>query len=155
MDVRNRAGEDTLNAPQQLARNQDRASAASVAGWTWTQQVDDLADFRCLVPDLPGFGLSGDIGWLSLPDTADRVADMIRAQTPDGRAHVVGLSLGGLVGLHLAVRHPDSLRTLLVSGVPLDSLSAPLRLANRLLAWLYVQLWGAPVVARALGMPDE
>lgn len=72
----------------------------------WTQQVDDLAEYHCLVPDLPGFGHSADDNWLSLADTADRVADVIRAQTPDGRAHDVGLSLGGLVGLHLAVRHP-------------------------------------------------
>ena len=70
------------------------------------------------------------------------MADVIRTQTPDGRAHVVGFSLGGLVGLHLAVRHPDAVRTLLASGVPLGSLSTPLRLANRLLAWLYVKPWG-------------
>lgn len=128
---------------------------AMVAGWMWERQVDDLAEFCCLVPDLPGFGLSGDDAWVSLADTADRVADLIRAETPHGRAHVVGLSLGGLVGLHLAVRHPDAVRTLMVSGVPLGSLSPPLRLANRLLAWLYATSWGAPVVARALGMPDE
>lgn len=128
---------------------------AMVAGWMWTQQVDDLAEFRCLVPDLPGFGLSGDEVWLSLADTADQVAEVIRAETPDGRANVVGLSLGGLVGLHLAVRHPGAVRTLLVSGVPLGGLSTPLRIANRLLAWLYLQPWGAPGVARAFGMPDE
>lgn len=128
---------------------------AMVAGWMWTQQVDDLREYHCLVPDLPGFGLSSDDGWFGLADTADRVAAMIRAETPDGRAHVVGLSLGGLVGLHLTVRHPDVVRTLLVSGVPMGSLSTPLRLANRLLGWLYVKPWGAPLVARAFGMPDE
>src|SRR5918995_4162790 len=67
----------------------------------------------------------------------------------------VGLSLGGLVGLHIVARHPDAVRSLLVSGVPFGSLSVPLRVANRLLLWLYCRRWGAAVVARVFRMPDE
>ena len=52
-------------------------------------------------------------------------------------------------------RHPDAVRSLLVSGVPFGSLSVPLRVANRLLLWLYCRRWGAAVVARVFRMPDE
>jgi pimeloyl-ACP methyl ester carboxylesterase len=128
---------------------------AMVAGWMWTQQAEDLAEYRCLLPDLPGFDHSGGERWTSLASTADRVADLIRAEAPEGRAAVVGLSLGGLVGLHLAARHPSAVSSLLVSGVPLGSIPGPLRVANRGLAWLYGRRWGAGLAARAFGMPDE
>ena len=37
---------------------------AMVAGWMWTEQVQGLAEYRCLVPDLPGMGRSGDDTWV-------------------------------------------------------------------------------------------
>ena len=36
-----------------------------VAGWMWMGQVQDLSEFRCLLPDLPGIRLlpvSGEPG---------------------------------------------------------------------------------------------
>lgn len=128
---------------------------AMVAGWMWRQQVQDLPEYRCLVPDLPGFGHSGHETWQSLADTADQVAAMIHAEAAGSRAHVVGLSLGGLVALHLAVRHPTAVRSTLVSGVPMGELSRSIRAANALLTSLYVRPRGARLVARAFGMPDE
>lgn len=123
---------------------------AMVAGWMWTQQAADLSDYRCVVPDLPGFGASVTEEWLSLSATADQVAALIRDEYHGGSAHVVGLSLGGLVGLHTVAKHPDAVRSLLASGVPSGSLSPPLLIANRLLLWLYCRPWGAAVVARVL-----
>lgn len=128
---------------------------AMVAGWMWSQQVHDLHEYRCLVPDLPGFGHSGHQTWTSLADAADGVADVIRAETSQSRAHVVGLSLGGLVALHLAVRHPDVVRGTLVSGVPRGQLTRSMRAANMLLTWLYFRPRGTALVARAFGLPDQ
>lgn len=84
-----------------------------------------------------------------------RDRDLLTGKCPSGPADVVGLSLGGLVGLHLAVRRPDFVRSLLVSGVPLGDIAWPLRVANRLLSRLYARPWSAHLVARAFGMPDE
>lgn len=126
-----------------------------VGGWMWAQQAEDLGEYRCLIPDLPGFDHSGTQRWVSLSDTADQVADIVRAETREAPADVVGLSLGGLVGLHLAVRHPCAVRSLLVSGVPLGAITWPVRTANRVLTRLYHRPRGAEIVARAFGMPDE
>ncbi|MFW6600128.1 alpha/beta fold hydrolase [Propionibacteriaceae bacterium Y2011] len=41
---------------------------------------------------------------------------LIRTRSTDGRAHVVGLSLGGLVAVQLIHRHPDLVRTCTISG---------------------------------------
>jgi pimeloyl-ACP methyl ester carboxylesterase len=80
---------------------------------------------------------------------------MVAARSGSGTAHVVGLSLGGIIGLNLAVRHPEAVRSLLVSGVPYGTLGWPLKLTNHVLSWLYGRPWGARMVARAFGMPDE
>jgi pimeloyl-ACP methyl ester carboxylesterase len=124
---------------------------ALVGGWMWTQQAEDLAEYRCLLPNLPGFDHSGTKPWISLASTADEVADLIRAEVPDGQAAVVGLSLGGLVGLHLAVRHPPVVSSPLVSAVPA---STPFYLDERSGQWRLAApghgRWAAHLLPRAI-----
>jgi pimeloyl-ACP methyl ester carboxylesterase len=103
------------------------------SGWMWWQQIAALADFHCLNVDLPGHGKSNQVPWVSLTDTADQIAVLIQARTANGRAHVVGLSLGGQIGLILLERHAEILDRVVISGVT----SAPW--PNR--ALLYPQLW--------------
>lgn len=126
-----------------------------VAGWMWMGQVEDLPEYRCLLPDLPGIGRSGRETWTSFAETADRVAEMILDRCPDGSAHLVGLSLGGIIGLHVAARHPERVRSVIVSGVPYGTVPLPLRLISRVMLWLYGRAWGARLVARVFGIPDE
>lgn len=76
---------------------------AGVSGWMWARQAAALAgDLHLLIPDLPGHGRSNQLPWTSIADTAAMITELVAARTEDGRAHVVGLSLGGYVGLHLA-----------------------------------------------------
>lgn len=126
-----------------------------VAGWMWTSQVEELAEYRCIVPDLPGMGMSGDVPWQSLADTSDRLAEIIRAQCAAGKAHLVGLSLGGVVALHLLSRHPELIESVIVSGVPHGKVPLGLRLLSRVMLSLYCRPWGAGVIARMLGIPHD
>jgi pimeloyl-ACP methyl ester carboxylesterase len=126
-----------------------------VGGWMWLGQVDGLPRHRCLLPDLPGIGRSADAAWVSFADAADRVTELIRARCSDGSAHVVGLSLGGILGLHLAAQHPEVVRSLLVSGVPQGKVSPGLRVLSRAGIWLYRRPWGARLTARLIGIPDD
>ena len=128
---------------------------AMVAGWMWREQADALTDHCCFLPDLPGWGRSAEHGWRSLADTAEQIAALIAGECDGGRAHVVGLSLGGLVGLHLAAQTPERVRSLMVSGVPMGRVRGPLQWLNRAFAGLYARPWGAGVVATAFGLPDD
>ncbi|HET9494669.1 MAG TPA: alpha/beta hydrolase [Chloroflexia bacterium] len=87
------------------------------SGWMWGRQIAALADFHCMTVDLPGHGKSNRVPWISLADTADQVAELIQARAADGRAHVVGLSLGGQVALVLLERHTGVLQSAVISGV--------------------------------------
>jgi pimeloyl-ACP methyl ester carboxylesterase len=126
-----------------------------VAGWMWMGQVGDLPDYRCLIPDFPGFHRSAEEEWISFADTADRVAEMIKHRCVDETAHIVGLSLGGIIGLNLTVRHPGTVRSLIISGVPYGTVPPLLKALSRAMLWLYNRAWGARFVAHIFGIPAD
>jgi pimeloyl-ACP methyl ester carboxylesterase len=100
----------------------------------WQPQIERLShDYHCLAPDLPEHGQSTDIGLLTLENTSRVVANLIREKTPHGRAHVVGLSLGGLAALGLLRDEPEVIDHLLVSGCGTAARLGPIIAAGSLL----------------------
>lgn len=96
----------------------------------WAAQMTELRDaYRVMAVDLPGHGTEHDRPF-TLEDAADHVAARIGEVARDGRAVVVGLSLGGYVAMTLAARHPHVVRGLVLSGAsaePLRWRAAPYR----------------------------
>jgi 3-oxoadipate enol-lactonase len=70
---------------------------------------------RVIRPDLPGSGRSRASGPLSIQLFVDRVAAAARVLGVE-RGHVTGHSLGAIVSLHLAARHPSLVRSLALFG---------------------------------------
>jgi pimeloyl-ACP methyl ester carboxylesterase len=126
----------------------------NVAGWMWGEQVPAFGDFHSIVPDLPGFGASNDEPWPGMPAAADRVAELIRDRA-DGHAHVVGLSLGAGVGLHLALRHPEVVDSLLISSTSVVAPSLATRVTGRAMLANWNRRWFWHALARGYGLPDD
>jgi pimeloyl-ACP methyl ester carboxylesterase len=101
-----------------------------VTGRMWHRHVAALSDYRCLAPDLPGHGLSRSSPWVSREETAGLIAQHIR-QLPAGRAHVVGLSLGGSIAFEMVARTPDLVDHAVIDGCAAmgSRLAAPAKLA--------------------------
>lgn len=81
----------------------------------WEPQLMSLSDrWRCVAWDMPGYGASlvseGPLTFPSLAEAAVRLLDTLNAH----KAALVGLSMGGMVGLHIAINHPDRLSSLVV-----------------------------------------
>jgi pimeloyl-ACP methyl ester carboxylesterase len=127
----------------------------NVAGWMWDAQVHGLADYHVLVPDLPGFGASNHLPWQSLADTADQVAELIRARAHGGEAHVVGLSLGAILGTVLLARHPEVARSGMLTGAALQGV----RGFTRWTGLAQLRFWKSPgywkLLARAFRIPAD
>lgn len=87
-----------------------------LSGRMWQPQLEQLADYYCLAPDLPEQGKSVNEGPFNLDDTARRVVELINERIPSRRAHLVGLSLGGAVALNIMRIAPETVDHVIVSG---------------------------------------
>ncbi len=87
--------------------------------WLWLHQA--APDITLLAPDLRGradsLGLGGPYSM------AQHVADLVDLLDARGldRCHVVGMSMGGFVAVHLATRHPERVASLVLvdGGAPM------------------------------------
>jgi pimeloyl-ACP methyl ester carboxylesterase len=68
-----------------------------LSGRMWLPQLEVLAEFHCLAPDLPEHGLSQAVRPFSMDDCVRRLGSLVREAAPGGRTYVVGLSFGGVV----------------------------------------------------------
>src|SRR6188474_2213677 len=84
------------------------------AATNWTLVAPALAErCRVLVPELPGHG--GSSALPGPPERLDPYADRMAALL-DEPAVVAGHSFGAVVALRMAIRHPELIRGLLLSG---------------------------------------
>jgi 3-oxoadipate enol-lactonase len=79
----------------------------------WDHQVETLSTrYRCIAYDLLGHGGSATgQGEYSLEDEADNLHALM-AELDASPAHVVGLSMGGMVAMRLALAHAGDVRSL-------------------------------------------
>jgi haloalkane dehalogenase len=84
----------------------------------WRKVIPPVRDagFRCVAPDLAGFGRSDkpvDIGWYSY-DRHTSIASTLLEDLDLRDATMVVHDWGGIIGLRLAVEHPDRIARLVV-----------------------------------------
>ena len=124
-------------------------SGPGVSAWAnWRLLIGDLAaDYRCLAPDMAGFGYSpvpqdwqhGRDAWLG------QLVDFLDALGL-AKVHVIGNSFGGSMALALAIAHPERVERLVLMG----SVGVPFTLTEGLDA-----VWGyTPSVERMRALLD-
>jgi 3-oxoadipate enol-lactonase len=109
---------------------------------SWTLQIPALSEagFRPVAPDAPGFGQSryDGCGW-NLRGVAAQLADLL-GELGAGPAHIVGLSMGGVIAQQFALDFP-----LLTRKLVLVSCFSVLRPDN-LNGWVYFMIRAATVL---------
>jgi pimeloyl-ACP methyl ester carboxylesterase len=85
--------------------------------FAWAHQVPAFAEqYKVLVPEQRGRGRTPDVeGPLSYQAMADDTIDFLQ-RTVGERAHIVGASDGGIVGLLVALQRPDLVKRLVTMG---------------------------------------
>lgn len=116
----------------------------------WTPQLRRLSDrFRCVAVDLPGHGRRSDEAF-TLESAVAAVAEAIDTEVPDGRAVLVGLSLGGYVAIEAAEARPDLVVGLVLAGCSAEAFG-PHEVLFRLYATLLARTPGR-LLARLDGL---
>ncbi|WP_105104047.1 alpha/beta fold hydrolase [Microbulbifer pacificus] len=121
-------------------------------GTDWGPQINGLAnEYRVLTLDFPGHGDSDPIhAPVSMADLAGDVRALLdHLQIP--RAHVVGLSLGGMVLFQLLADSPDRLRSITVINSGPGLTSGQWRMSF-LVAFrtLLIRTFGLPMLAKKI-----
>ena len=126
----------------------------------WAPQVEALsAQFRVVTYDVRGHGqTSKPAGSYSVPQFAGDAASLIEALGL-GAVHLVGLSMGGMIGFQLAADRPDLVRSLVIvnSGPEMILRTRKERLAIAQRRWIIrlmgMRAWGKVLADRLL--PSE
>jgi pimeloyl-ACP methyl ester carboxylesterase len=92
-------------------------SGPGVTGWRNFRGILPAfaKQFRCLILEFPGFGVSDDVGGHPMVDAQSSVAPFLDAIGVD-RVDIVGNSMGGGVGINFAIHHADRVGKLVTIG---------------------------------------
>lgn len=83
----------------------------------WRMQMEELqSEYYCLAPDLPGHGKSASEPFESAKVVAEKIAAIVVEKVPSKRAHVVGLSFGGVIAQAMLTHTPAVLNKVILSG---------------------------------------
>ena len=119
----------------------------------WVGQLPLARSYRLILPDQRGFGASscpaGSQGPASIEQLADDAAALLEGLGLEEPVAVCGLSLGGYVAQHLAVRHPRLVGSLILVDTKLEADTPEARAGRGELAAKVSRL-GQEVVARAM-----
>ncbi len=132
---------------------------AGMAGWMWDMQREAFPDMRALVVDLPDHGSAAGVPFSSVEDEADGLAGLLEERGLQGRAHLVGHSLGAKIVLCAVARHGGLARSAVISS----ALTRPSALASMmdsralstLSAWMLRNEALARMQGRQFGFPTE
>ena len=115
-----------------------------IHGWpmssaTFTSLADALPHVNVVSPDLPGFGGASDDGFdHSMDAYADYICELAAALPAP--IHLLGLSMGGKIAMHIAARQPAWLQSLilLAPSYPDATIVSPDALTSQLAAFANV-----------------
>lgn len=124
-----------------------------MSGDMFTAQIAALtAEYRCISLDLRGQGRSeiSDTGY-DMDSLAKDVVALIQ-HLKSGPCHFVGLSMGGFIGLRLAIHYPRLLLSLALLDTSADPEPAASARKYRIMAWIARLLGFAPVIGRVMNI---
>lgn len=87
-----------------------------VSGWMWDKQIEKFPNDYCLIPDLPGHGLSELNDVFSMTRTANELNRFIQHHAERREIVVVGFSLGAQVLVEMISQEPDLIHHAMINS---------------------------------------
>lgn len=89
--------------------------AEGFSGWMWDEQINYFKNYHLIVPDLPEHGKSHEVKPFTIQGAAEMVMELIEDHA-DGRANLVGISLGAQIIIQILSKAPEMVDHALISG---------------------------------------
>lgn len=87
-----------------------------MSGWMWDWQLEAFKDYHCIVPDLPGHGMSNMMEPFAVITASKIISELVQTHAHNGKAHFVGISLGAQIVLQILATAPESVDHVFISG---------------------------------------
>lgn len=100
-----------------------------VSGWMWDRQIEYFSNYHCLVPDLPGQGLSNKEVIFSIKSSAEILVDLINDKAKGKKVIVIGFSLGAQILVQMLSMKPDLINYAIINS----ALVRPMPFVTRLI----------------------
>lgn len=100
-----------------------------VSGWMWDKQIEYFSNYHCLVPDLPGQGLSNKEDIFSIKSSAEILVDLIDDKAQGKKVIVIGFSLGAQILVQMLSMKPDLINYAIINS----ALVSPMPFVTRLI----------------------
>lgn len=129
-----------------------------VSGWMWEKQVAAFAGYHCLVPDLPGHGLSREDQEFTIRSSAEELLSVIEARAQGRKVIVTGFSLGAQVLVQMLGLRPELIDYAIINSAlvrPIPSASRLIGPTVRLSFPLIKLRWFAKLQAKTLYLGEE
>ena len=124
----------------------------------WSGVLEELSEFHCLAPDLPGHGNSIELRPFTLEGSVEGISRLIQDQIPSGITRVVAFSVGVPVAIELGNRYPDRIKMSFLSG-PTPKMGRVTSVLMNAISRPVLSLLGerqrARMVANSMGLSDE
>ncbi|WP_010093852.1 alpha/beta fold hydrolase [Ornithinibacillus scapharcae] len=100
-----------------------------VSGWMWDEQINYFSEnYHCIVPDLPGHGLSKEEHF-TIQDSARAILDLLKDRKSEQPIIVVGFSLGAQILVQMLSDETDFIDFAIINS----ALTKPMKYSSKLI----------------------
>ncbi|NCC99462.1 MAG: alpha/beta hydrolase [Bacteroidia bacterium] len=133
-------------------------TGACVSKWMWKYQKTLSNQYKCIYFDLPGHGENSDIRFTTIDDVCISIIDIIKRESLDGKAIIVGHSIGAQIVLKMLESYDKHVfKAIAISGLnfPMKRLMLFIKPMLSISMPLIKMKWFAKLQSKAFYLPSE
>ena len=129
-----------------------------VSGWMWNKQIDFFKDYHLLIPDIESHGNSLNEHFISIPESAKKIIQLIESKANEKKVIIIGLSLGAQILVDILSTKPEIIECAIINSAlvrPMKFTKKIIKPAFRITFGLIKNRSFAKLQAKQLYISDE